>query len=169
MDSSTPLCLFTGRVESRDGEYVLTIPEQEVELGTLEPGDTYRVGVYPGISTSSTTTDDRHATGTDRDASNTRSDGEQAPSTTTRDSLRSASPNTASPPTSTDRTPDQPPVTEGETLRVQIEDVGDQGDGLARVGPGYVVFVPDTEIGQQPLVRVTTVRENFAFAEIVEE
>ncbi|MFB6228823.1 MAG: TRAM domain-containing protein, partial [Halobacteriales archaeon] len=46
---------------------------------------------------------------------------------------------------------------------------GDQGDGLARVGPGYVVFVPDTEIGQQPLVRIETVRENFAFAEVVEE
>ncbi|WP_192918703.1 TRAM domain-containing protein [Salinigranum salinum] len=60
-------------------------------------------------------------------------------------------------------------MTEGETLRVQIEDVGDQGDGLARVGPGYVVFVPDTEVGQQPLVRVTTVRENVAFAEVVEQ
>jgi hypothetical protein len=56
MDSCTPLCLFTGRVESRDGEYVLTILEQETELGTLEPGDTYRVGVYPGISTSPATT-----------------------------------------------------------------------------------------------------------------
>jgi predicted RNA-binding protein with TRAM domain len=33
-------------------------------------------------------------------------------------------------------------VTEGETLQLDIEDVGDQGDGLARVGPGYVVFVP---------------------------
>ena len=169
MDSSTPLCLFTGRIESRDGEYVLTIPAQEIELGVLEPGDTYRVGVYPGISTASTTTDDRHPPGTDRGTPNTRSDGEPEPSTTTRSSPQSTSPNTASPPTSTDQTPDQPPVTEGETLSVQIEDVGDQGDGLARVGPGYVVFVPDTEVGQQPLVRVTAVRENVAFAEVVEE
>ena len=60
-------------------------------------------------------------------------------------------------------------MTEGEQRRLQIEDVGDQGDGLARVGPGYVVFVADTEIGQQPLVRITTVRENVAFAEIVEQ
>jgi predicted RNA-binding protein with TRAM domain len=31
------------------------------------------------------------------------------------------------------------------------------------------LFVPDTEVGQQPLVRVTTVRENVAFAEVVEQ
>ena len=85
-----------------------------------------------------------------------------------RDSSPSTSSKTASQSASTDSTPDQPPVTEGEQRRLQIEDVGDQGDGLARVGPGYVVFVPDTEIGQQPLVRITTVRENVAFAEVVE-
>ncbi|RMB11638.1 hypothetical protein ATH50_3334 [Haloplanus aerogenes] len=44
MDSSTPLCLFTGRVEARDGEYVVTVPEQEVELGTLEPGESIESG-----------------------------------------------------------------------------------------------------------------------------
>jgi predicted RNA-binding protein with TRAM domain len=76
---------------------------------------------------------------------------------------------TSAPATSTDDTSNQPPVTEGETLQLDIEDVGDQGDGLARVGPGYVVFVPDTEIGQQPLVRIEAVRENFAFAGVVEE
>ena len=58
-------------------------------------------------------------------------------------------------------------MTEGEKRRLQIEDVGDQGDGLARVGPGYVVFVHDTEIGQQPLVRITTVRENVAVAGVL--
>lgn len=167
MDSSIPLCLFTGRIENRDGEYVLEIPIREIDLGTLEPGDTYRVGVYPEVAMSSTT-DRPHTTGTDRSTPTVRPVEERAPSTPTRDSSRLTSPDTAGPSTSTDRTPDRPPVTEGETLRVQIEDVGDQGDGLARVGPGYVVFVPDTEIGQRPLVRVTTVRENVAFAEVVE-
>jgi predicted RNA-binding protein with TRAM domain len=60
-------------------------------------------------------------------------------------------------------------VSEGETRRLEIEDVGDQGDGLARVGPGYVVFVSDADIGDEPLVRITTVRENVAFADVVEE
>jgi len=59
-------------------------------------------------------------------------------------------------------------VSEGETLEVEIESLGEKGDGLAKVGPGYVVFVSDTEVGQQPLVRVTTARENYAFAEVVE-
>ncbi|WP_169718995.1 TRAM domain-containing protein [Haloplanus natans] len=60
-------------------------------------------------------------------------------------------------------------MAEGEERRLQIEDVGDKGDGIARVGPGYVVFVSDTEISQQPLVRITTVRENFAFAEVLKQ
>ena len=50
---------------------------------------------------------------------------------------------------------EQPPVSEGETLQVEIEGLGEQGDGLARGGPGYVVFVSDTEVGQQPLVGIT--------------
>ena len=66
MDSSTPLCLFTGRVEARDGEYVFTVPEQEVELGALEPGETYRVGAYPGVNTSSPASPESSVT-TDRD------------------------------------------------------------------------------------------------------
>jgi predicted RNA-binding protein with TRAM domain len=59
-------------------------------------------------------------------------------------------------------------VREGETVRLRIEGIGDRGDGHARVGPGYVVVVPGSVVGQQPLVRVTTVRENVAFAEVVE-
>ena len=60
-------------------------------------------------------------------------------------------------------------MSEGETRRLEIEDMGDQGDGLARVGPGYVVFVSGVKVGDEPLVRITTVRENVAFAEVVEE
>lgn len=166
MESSTPLCLFTGRVEARDGEYVVTVPEQEVELGVLKPGETYRIGVYPDANTSRTVTRENSAT-TDCDDRASRTTQRGTVSQSTRD-VTPAAETTASP-TSVERTSDQPPVTEGETLQLEIEDVGDQGDGLARVGPGYVVFVPDTEIGQQPIVRIETVRENFAFAEVVEE
>jgi predicted RNA-binding protein with TRAM domain len=69
---------------------------------------------------------------------------------------------------SDDRAPaDGPPVTEGEVRQVEIEDVGDQGDGLARVGPGYVVFVSGASVGDRPTVRITSARENVAFAEVV--
>ncbi|MFB6126601.1 MAG: TRAM domain-containing protein [Halolamina sp.] len=63
---------------------------------------------------------------------------------------------------------DEPPVTDGETVDVEIEDIGDQGDGIARVGPGYVVIVPDTSVGERVCVEITKTRENMAFAEVVE-
>lgn len=62
----------------------------------------------------------------------------------------------------------EPPVEEGELKEVEIEDTGEQGDGIARVGPGYVVFVADTQIGDRVTVRITQARDNFAFAEVVE-
>ena len=61
-----------------------------------------------------------------------------------------------------------PPVTEGETRRVEIEDIGEQGDGITRVERGFVVIVPDTEKGERVRIKVTDVRENVAFGEVVE-
>ncbi len=63
---------------------------------------------------------------------------------------------------------EQPPVTEGETRIVEIEDIGDQGDGLARVERGYVIIVADTEKGERVQIKIDTVRENVAFANVVE-
>ncbi len=48
-----------------------------------------------------------------------------------------------------------------------VEYVGEQGVGIARVGPGYVVFVPEAGVGDQVTIEVTTVRENFGIAEVV--
>ena len=62
----------------------------------------------------------------------------------------------------------EPPVEEGEQCEVEIEDIGDKGDGIARVGPGYIVFVPDTKVGDRVTVEITQAQENFAFAEVVE-
>lgn len=62
----------------------------------------------------------------------------------------------------------EPPVEEGTVRDVEIESKGDQGDGVARIGPGYVIFVPDTEIGDQVTVEITNVQPQFAFGEVVE-
>lgn len=62
----------------------------------------------------------------------------------------------------------EPPVEEGEVIDVEIEDMGEEGDGIARVGPGYVVFVPDTEIGERVSIELTSVRENVAFGDVVD-
>lgn len=59
------------------------------------------------------------------------------------------------------------PVSEGETVEVEVEDLGEKGDGIARVD-GFVVFVPGGEVGESYDVEVTSVGRKFAFAEIQE-
>jgi len=61
----------------------------------------------------------------------------------------------------------EPPVEEGERRTVTIEDVGDQGDGIARVERGYVIIVPDTKLGDQVVIEIESVRQNVAFADVV--
>lgn len=63
----------------------------------------------------------------------------------------------------------EPPVEEGDLCEVEIEDLGEQGDGIARVGPGYIVFVPGTQIGDRVTIEITQARDNFAFAEVVKD
>lgn len=65
--------------------------------------------------------------------------------------------------------PPAPPVDEGEVREVTVESLGDQGDGIAKVERGYVVIVPGTRPGDTPTVRIEDVRENVAFATIVDE
>ena len=121
MDVSDVLrCLFTAPIKDQQGEYVIEIPESELETGNLTVGDSYRIGILE--------------TGAGR---------------------------------TTAHTPDTP-VSEGEQVVVDIEDIGTQGDGIARVGPGYIVFVPDTEIGDRVTVQIGEVKSNFAVAEIVD-
>ena len=67
-----------------------------------------------------------------------------------------------------DRGEPEPPVEEGERRDVEIEDIGEQGDGITRVERGFVVIVPDTEQGERVTIEITDVRENVAFAEVIE-
>lgn len=66
------------------------------------------------------------------------------------------------------REPLEPPVEEGETREAEIEDIGEQGDGITRVERGFVVIVPDTKKGERVKIEITDVRQNVAFAEVVE-
>jgi len=63
----------------------------------------------------------------------------------------------------------QPPVEPGEIRYVEIEDIGKQGDGIARVERGYVIIVPGAEVGERVKVEVTEVKSNFAVGEVIEE
>jgi predicted RNA-binding protein with TRAM domain len=61
-----------------------------------------------------------------------------------------------------------PPVEVGDRRTVDIEDIGDQGDGIARVERGYVIVVSETEMNERVTIEITTVKENFAFGDVVE-
>jgi predicted RNA-binding protein with TRAM domain len=62
----------------------------------------------------------------------------------------------------------EPPVEEGEHRTVDISDIGDQGDGIARVERGYVVIVPDTELNERVEIEITDVTQTVAFGEVIE-
>lgn len=134
--SNELLTLFTGRIESRDGSYVIEVPASELTLGDLSTGQSYRVAILETPKTTNTTAKP--------DSHPTRGPTKKGPS-------------------------DQPdrPVLEGDILEVEIADRGDQGDGIARVCQGFVIFVPGAEPGDSPTIRVTNVADTYAFGEIV--
>ena len=59
------------------------------------------------------------------------------------------------------------PVSEGQTLDVDVTEISRRGDGIAKV-EGFVIFVPNTKAGDHVTIKVTSVRNRFAIAEVVE-
>jgi predicted RNA-binding protein with TRAM domain len=60
------------------------------------------------------------------------------------------------------------PVHEGETYDVEITDLGEEGDGIARVN-GFVLIIPNSDIGDELTVRVNQVDDSVGFGEIVQK
>jgi|AntDeeMinimDraft_5_1070356.scaffolds.fasta_scaffold01557_8 predicted RNA-binding protein with TRAM domain len=139
------LCLFSGQVEERDDSYVIEVPKRELRLGDVDEGQSYRVAVLSSSTDSNEGPQQEPEAETERDA--------VAPtdqrSSQTHGSL-------------------EPPVEAGETRTVEIEDVGDQGDGITRVERGFVVIVSGTDKGERVRIEITQVQENVAFADVVE-
>lgn len=129
------LCLFNAEIEQLDGEYAVSIPRREIEAGTINPGEIYRVAI---IARGQPDTETRERGGENR-----------------RTRERPSQP--------------QPPVEEGEVRYVEIEDLGKQGDGIARVERGYVIIVPGAEVGERVKVEISEVKSNFAVGEVIEE
>lgn len=123
------LCLFSAEVSANGDTYTVEVPRREIETGSIDPGETYRVALISA-------TDDSQST-----------------ATATTDQV-SGQP--------------QPPVEGGEIRYVEIEDLGKQGDGIARVERGYVIIVPDSEVGERVKVEITEVKSNFAVGEIID-
>ncbi len=58
-----------------------------------------------------------------------------------------------------------PPVEEGETYEVKIEDIGKEGDGVAKID-NFVIFVPETDVGDEVEIEITRVLRTLAFGEV---
>lgn len=119
------LAVFSAQIERKNGDYVISIPDREIEVGDLDPEGVYRFGVLGSVESSGRS---------NRGGSN-----------------RST-----------------PPVDEGDVLEVEIDSKGEEGDGIAYVEGGYVVFVPNTAIGDLVTVEVVSVGPRFARAEPVD-
>jgi predicted RNA-binding protein with TRAM domain len=59
------------------------------------------------------------------------------------------------------------PVNEGEEYDVKIEDLGRNGDGIARI-EGFIIFISGGKVGDEVKIKINTIKRNFAFADIVE-
>lgn len=133
--------VFSAPIEEADDRYVISVPSLAVEHRDLRPGTTYRVAILNNSATAPST----EGEGPKRSESATSPDDDEG---------------AEHPPT--------PPVEEGERRHVEIQSLGDQGDGIARVERGYVVIVPGATPGDTPHVVITEVRTNLAFAQKVE-
>jgi predicted RNA-binding protein with TRAM domain len=61
----------------------------------------------------------------------------------------------------------QKPVEEGKEYDVDVKEVSRRGEGIARV-EGFVVFVPNTKMGDHVKVRITKITERFASAVVAQ-
>ncbi|RDZ62665.1 hypothetical protein C5B90_16000 [Haloferax sp. Atlit-12N] len=149
--------LFETSVE-RDGDrYVVSIPSELVESGSISTEELYRVALLTSPGTASTTEASAEPTAAKTtDGRGISSGDEREPEASAPDSREARS------------QPRQPPVAEGDVRAVIIDTLGDQGDGIAKVERGFVIIVPGTEPGDRVEVEVTDVKQTVAFAEPVD-
>lgn len=133
------LCLYSARVTEQDDTYTVEVPKREVQRGNVQLAETYRVALI------SSTTNESTLGSTIQDEATTEGNSQSSGRDAQAD----------------------PPVSEGEMREVEIESLGEKGDGITKIDGGYVVIVPDTEVGERVTIRLDDVRENVGFAEVV--
>ena len=163
-------CVFSAELVERNGSYVIDVPDREVDLGTLTDGETYRVAM---LSHERTADADRTADGSAADSddgvgSGVRKRSNEADGSGSRSARASGTNGSTDDGAGSADDEPEPPVDRGDEVTVDIEGIGDQGDGIARVDRGYVIIVPDTEKGERVRIRVTSVKQNVAFADVID-
>lgn len=148
------LCVFSARVEEQRDSYVIEVPKREITNGDVQHDEVYRTALLSPVRSTDAEADER-SPGDEHPRSDEHSSGVQ-PKTEPESETRQ------------ERDSSGPPVQEGDVREVEIDDLGDEGDGIARVERGYVIIVPDADKGERMTIEITNVRENVAFSEIVE-
>ena len=131
-------CLFSTSIDQQGDSYRIEVPRSELEEGTINAGETYRVVIVSGTPRS--------------DDAETRQQPDGASSSPRSDSDSPAQ--------------QEPPVEPGDVREVTIESLGDQGDGITKIDRGYVVIVPGTRPDDEVTVEIEQARENLAFARV---
>ncbi|MFB6166129.1 MAG: TRAM domain-containing protein [Haloarculaceae archaeon] len=150
--------LYEAPVEADGDRYVVTVPNELVENGSLTVGEAYRVALLAADGTATSADAAADATTdatTDATAADDTGDDDHRSNGTGESSVHGHR--------------QGPPVEEGEVRSVAIDTLGDQGDGIAKVERGFIVIVPDTQPGDQVKVRITDVKDTVAFAEAISE
>ncbi|AFK21016.1 TRAM domain-containing protein (plasmid) [Haloferax mediterranei ATCC 33500] len=147
--------LFETSIERDEDRYVVSIPKELVESGSISTDELYRVALL----TSQGTTESEPAP----EPAVSRPETSEPTPESVQSGVRSA---TRDPRGSESR---QPPVAEGDVRSVTIDTLGDQGDGIAKVERGFVIIVPGTKPGDRVNVKITDVKQTVAFAEPTDE
>lgn len=129
---------FSSTVEERGSRYVLEIPRSAVSPDQVDGGLVYRVALF--------------AEGADTEGELERAD-ESSGAEDQSENGDSGQPT--------------PPVEQGDTRRVTILSNGRQGDGIAKIDGGFVIFVSGAEVGDEVLAQIAEVEGTYAHAEVI--
>lgn len=143
------LCLFSAEVKEQGDSYVIEVPKREITTGTVQSGGVYRTAM---VST---------ATEAEREEADAKEEAGEANEVENKAKAQETE-------TKRKRDTSGPPVDEGDIREVDIEDIGEQGDGITRVERGFVIIVPETEKGERVTIEITDVKQNVAFGEVKE-
>ena len=145
--------LFETSLEDDGDRYVVPIPDELVENGSVSVDESYRIALLTTADAADRSNgaveSARDSTGTGNGSAETELSGTTSPTS--------------------DRQMQGPPVEEGEVRSVTIDTLGDQGDGIAKVERGFIVIVSGTQPGDQVDVEITDVKDTVAFAEPVSD
>ena len=60
----------------------------------------------------------------------------------------------------------EPPIKEGDTIKVHIDSIGKNGDGIS-IYNKFIIIIPETTKGKEYTIQITKVRNTYAFGKVI--